>query len=194
MGATAEAHSYLPGISSYVRESALDRQPTNTNFLLPTSFQFDLKRTPAISFFCQSVNIPSVSLGEIEQPTRFSLPVKRSGETFTYDDLEVEFVIDEDMKAWTEIYNWMTTLTAVESFKDYRDAKHGKPPTDELNHYSDASLLVTNSAKVPILNVKFEGVFPKTLSNIPFTSTVTDTEPIVGTVTFGYTSYEVETL
>ncbi len=194
MGATAEAHSYLPGISSFVKETALDRQPSNNNFLLSTSFQFDVKRCPSVSFFCQSSNLPAITLGEIEQPTRVSIPVKRTGNTFNFDDIEVEFILDEDMTAWTEIYNWMTSLTAVEDPQTYRDAKHGKPPADELNHYSDATLLITNSAKVPIMSIKFQQVFPKALGNVAFNSTVTDPEPLIGTVTFGYTSYKVETL
>ena len=194
MGATAGAHTYLPGLGAFTKESALDRQPSNPNFLLPTSFTFDLKRIPAVSFFCQSTNLPAVTLGEYEEPTRFSIPVKRSGETFVYDDLEIQFIVDEEMTAWLEIYNWMTSLTAVEDYETYTSAGHGKSPNDELNHYSDASLLITNSAKNPIIEVLFKGCFPKSLGNIEFNSTLTDTEPIIGTVTIGYTSYEVKTL
>ena len=194
MGNTAAAHTFLPGIGIFTEETALDRQPTNTNNLLQTSFKFDVKRIPAVSFFCQAVNIPSVTLGEIEQPTRFSIPIKRSGSTFVYDDIEVQFIMDEEMKAWLEIHNWMSSLTNTTGFQDYVDAGHGTPPRDEDNHYSDAVLVVTNSAKNPIIEIIFRGCFPKTLSSIEFDSTTTETAPIIATATFAFTSYEVKTL
>ena len=151
MGNTAAANTFLPGIGVFTRETALDRQPSNTNSLLQTSFRFDVKRIPAVSFFCQTANLPSIDLGEIEQPTRFAVPIKRSGSTFTYSDLEVQFMVDEEMKSWLEIYNWMSSLTSVDGHQTYIDANHGTPPADEQNHYSDAVLIVTNSAKNPIL-------------------------------------------
>ena len=193
MGDTGPAYSNLPGIGKFLGETALDRQPTNTNFLLPTSFKFDLKRIPSVVFFCQSVNLPSITLGEISQPTRFSLPVKRSGDSFEFEDLTVNFIVDEEMKTWLEIYNWMSTITSLEDFDTYNSAGHGNPP-NEMNHYSDAVLVITNSAKNPIIEVNFKGCFPKSVSAIEFDSKTTDNEPLVATVTFGYTSYKVEPL
>jgi hypothetical protein len=38
-------------------------QPENRNFLSPTGFKFSLKRTPKVSFFCNSANIPDINLG-----------------------------------------------------------------------------------------------------------------------------------
>ena len=47
------------------KESAI----TNRNFLSPIGFKFALKRSPAVAFFCNEANIPSMDLGVADQPT-----------------------------------------------------------------------------------------------------------------------------
>ena len=41
----------------------------NRNFLSPVGFKFGLKRSPAVAFFCNEANIPSIDLGIAEQPS-----------------------------------------------------------------------------------------------------------------------------
>ena len=41
--------------------TAIDKTPTNKNFLSPLNFQFQLKRAPYLNFFIQSINIPGVN-------------------------------------------------------------------------------------------------------------------------------------
>ena len=89
-----------------------DRTPSNTNMLLSTGFRFLLTRTPNITYYCQSANLPDVNLGEMEQPTRF-IPVKHPGNSFTYGDLELGFIVDEDMENWREIHDWMRSLKII---------------------------------------------------------------------------------
>ncbi len=161
------------------------RNPSNTNLLLSTGFRFLLTRTPNITYFCQSVNIPDFSLGEVEQPTRF-IPVKHPGTSWSYNDLEVSFIIDENMENWREIHDWMRSLRNVEDFTEYEE--------NADNHYSDASVVILNSAMKPNLEVTFDRIFPKSLSGIQFSSDATDTSQIVASATFAFTSYDIKKL
>ena len=159
-----------------------NRNPVNTNLLLSTGFRFLLSRTPHITYFCQSVNLPDISLGEVQQPTRF-IPVKHPGSSFTYGDLEVQFIIDENMENWREIHDWMRSLKAVEDFTEYE--------TNTIDHFCDASIVILNSAMKPNLEVTFEKMFPKSLSGIQFSSDAADSSQIVASATFAFTSYDI---
>ena len=48
-----------------------DKQPTNLNQLNVVSFDLSLSRLPKVEYFCQRINIPSVTLGETKFPTPF---------------------------------------------------------------------------------------------------------------------------
>jgi len=161
------------------------RQPTNTNFLLSTGFRFVLQRTPAITYFCQSCNLPNFSFSEVIQPTRF-INVKHPGRSFDYADLEIGFLVDEDMKNYLEIYNWMRSIGNVEDHNEYLEKTS--------QHFSDASITILNSAMKPNLTVNFKDIFPKSLSGIDFNSNASDSEPVLVNATFAYTSFEVEKL
>ena len=158
------------------------RQPSNDNLLLSTGFRFFLTRLPHTTYFCQSANLPDISLGEVEQPTPF-VPIKMPGNVFTYGDLEISFIVDEDMGNWREIHDWMRSLKNIDHYSEFE--------TDIDTHFSDAKLIILNSAMKANLEVTFKGVFPKSLGGIQFTSDTTDSNQVLTTATFAYTSYDI---
>jgi len=160
-----------------------NRYPEHINALLPTYFRFTLGRLPTTTYFCQSASIPSVTLTDVAMPTPF-VPIK-SPSKMEFDDLSITFVVDEDLKNWLEIFNWMRSCTNVENYEEFK-------PTN--THLSTANLIILNSGKQPKLNITYEGVYPKNLSSVDFSSTVIDPEPLQCTAVFGYRSYSVETL
>jgi len=166
-----------------IPEDIKNRYPSNVSNLLPTYYRFVLARLPNVTYFCQSASLPSVSLTEVLMPTPF-VPV-RAPSKMEFDDLSITFVIDENMRNWLELFNWMRSTTNVENYEEYRTSN---------THLTTANLLVLNSSKSPKLSVNFEGVYPKNISSVEFSSTLVDPEPIVCTALFGYRSYNVEIL
>ncbi len=161
------------------------RNPSNTNILLSTGFRFLLTRTPNITYFCQSVNLPDISLGEVEQPTRF-IPIKHPGNTISYGDLEISFIVDENMEDWRELHDWMKSLKAVDDYTEYEDNTN--------QHFSDARLVILNSAMKPNLEIDFRDIFPKSLGGIQFNSDTDDASQIICSASFAYTSYDIKKL
>ena len=49
--------------------SALQGQPINTSFLSPIGFKFQLNNFPEVNYFCQSANLPGISISSISVPT-----------------------------------------------------------------------------------------------------------------------------
>lgn len=168
---------------SVIPEDIKNRYPQRMNPLLPTYYQFSIARMPTVTYFCQSASLPTITMSDIQVATPFvyaKFPSK-----LDFDDLTIGFVVDEEMKNWLEIYNWMRSCTNTEGFTEFKS-----PST----HLSQATLFVLNSTKHPKISVQFEGLYPKTLSSIDFSSTVLDPEPFIANCTFGYRNYNITVL
>lgn len=171
---------YLPG------EFQTDSSPIpeNTNFLTNNKFVFILNRTPNISYFCQRVNIPSVSFGISLQNSPTPVQIQRPGTSINYEELQLGFAVSEKMENWFEIYKWMKDMTpfnsSIETYK-------------ENQKVSDGTILVLNSSYRPIISMKFYDLFPSFLSGIDFDCTLPDTSNVIASVsfTFSYFDYEI---
>lgn len=181
--------SNLPDISAGITTDALSRirtNPESVSYLQSTHFQFTIQRIPNLIFFCQSVNIPEISSDPLEQPvTRFKSPIPHPGENFNFGQLSITFLVDEYMKSWLEIHDWMKSIKAVDGYQDYQDSS---------THYSDASIIVLNNTQTPIVSVRFRDIFPISLSEISFNSSDTTPEPITASATFAYSVYDIDKL
>jgi len=122
-------------------------------------------------------------MSEVIMPTPF-VAVKAPSK-MDFDELSITFIVDEEMKNWLEIFNWMRSSTNVEDYTEF-----SYPNT----HLSTANLIILNSKKNPKINVTFEGLFPRTLGSIDFSSAGLDPEPFQCTATFSYRNYNIEIL
>ena len=153
--------------------SVLTDQPKNINPLADVQFKFDVGALPNTSFFIQSVNLPGISLeGEILAKPQLQNFSRHTG-VITYDTLNVTFMIDEYLKNWQEVFEWMT---------------------GEENKYTSAVLTILSSAMNPSMEFHFKDIFPTTLSEVSFDSTTTDPVYQVATVSFNYTEYKIKNL
>ena len=161
---------------------AFTRQPKNENPLQLNEFKFVLHRTPHIVYFCQSVNLPGVSIGETQLPTLFSTKVRRPGNNLEQANLTLRFIVNEDMTNWFEIRNWMKYLSNERDF-------NAPGNSHERDRYSDATLLLMNSKSNAFISVSFQDCFPIGFSDILFDTTITDVSPATCEVQFAYTGY-----
>ena len=158
---------------------ALNTQPDNVNMLSPLGFNFSIKKMPHVNYFVQSVNIPSVQLGDVEIPNPFiALPM--IGDHLRFGELQLSFKVDEDMQNYVELFNWITELGFPESFEQSKHiynkgrevpGQGALPSTVGEGPFSDATLTILNSAMNPNLQVQFEDCYPLSLSDVQFTST-----------------------
>jgi len=174
----------LSGLANLAGQGALSRQPDNENFLLQDRFFFQMPRIPKFTYFVQSVSIPPYQYSSVEQPTRF-VPIKRPGKNITFDELSVQFLLDEDLQTYFELYNWMNTLQTVADYDDIAEIE---------KQYGFASCMVLNSAMKPQFQFKFYNLFPTSLGGFEFNSAITDQEGILTEATFSYSHFELESL
>ena len=170
----------------------------NRNFLSPVGFKFGLKRSPAVAFFCNEANIPSIDLGIAEQPSYLKdIPIP--GDKLQFGDLSLRFLVDEDLKNFMEIQNWIRGLGFPESTQEFRDLQkggllQGRYVQDKQNVYSDGTLQILTSNLVAKFNVNFKDLFPTSLTTLTFDATDTDIEYFTADVSFKYTIYDLTDL
>ena len=166
-------------------------QLTNRNFLSPIGFLFLLDKAKKVSFLCQKAEIPTVELGQVEIPTRGLVPIPVEG-NMRYSEFSMEFIVDEDLRNYMQIHNWMRALGTPQEFKERRVwiDKYADSPSEDPR-FSDATLQVLNNNNIANFDVVFKDMFPVSLSSLPFDVTGGDNDYFTATTTFRYTLYEI---
>jgi hypothetical protein len=175
----------------------LERNPTNPNPLHPNKFLLAFSRLPDVQYFCQSLNVPGISLNEVAITNPF-VDIYAPGEKAIYDLLSVTFIIDEELKAWAAVHDWIRAMTFPKEFEEYRQleglAKKYTLQSKIQPQYSDASLTILSSSNNPYIRFKFYDVFPTTLSTFVLDTKQSPSTVLTADVTFRYNYYDIERL
>jgi|LakMenEpi03Aug12_release.lakeMendotaPanAssembly.Ray.scaffolds.fasta_scaffold07822_14 hypothetical protein len=167
--------------------ATLPIEPTNKSFLSNNKFDFVIDRLPNIQFFIQTINLPTISLGIATTPTPF-VTVQTPGTIITFEEITVSYIIDEDMKSWFEIYNWLHALAGTEGFP--KSTLKNSPGSYE-NFTSSATLIIKTNSNNANVKLKFFDLFPTNLTGFQLSATESH-DFITSTVTFNYTKYEAD--
>ena len=169
-----------------------DSQLRNRNFLSPIGFKFTLKTKEKVDFFSNSANVPSIALGTALQGTTFRI-LDVSGDEVIYEDFTMNFLVDEDLKNYMILHNWMTGLGIPQSFKQFSDLTKDPETSqrDDLLQFCDGTLHILNSNYRDIARVKFQDLFPVSLTSLQFNATENDVNYFTAEVSFKYTIYNI---
>ena len=191
--------------------SPLNRQPTKLDYTSPTQFRFLINQLPKVQYFTVSANVPGITLGDATYATPLK-DIPLPGEKLTYDDLNITFIVDENLENYIEIHNWLASLGFPknrEQFKTHRSATSNlpkatvgtsgdigdvKPITSDSPMFSDSVLTVLSNKNNPVVECRFEDCFPTSLSSLDYSQNQTDVEYLTAEVTFKYKIYEIKTL
>lgn len=176
-------------------------QPTNPNFLSQIGFKFFINKTPNINYFIQQVNLPGVSLGTSDFQTPFSkIPI--AGDRLAWDDLSIVFKVDEDLKNYVELYNWLIAVGFPDNFDQFQQIENQtNGPISGTNVYtsgqgiySDATLMILSSAMNPLHQVNFIDCYPFQMGGLEFNATDTDVNYLTCQASFRYRRFTIKTL
>ena len=173
--------------------AASNKIPDNINYLSNISFRLAMEDAPSLTWFCQAVNIPGVSIPNIEITNPYAT-VQYAGNKVTFETLEVRFIVDEHLKNWTEIYDRVIALGLAEGHEKYRLLKAKSDFTPRGGTVSTIVLSVLTSAMNSQMEFHFYEAFAISVSSLEFDSAATDLEYFTATATFQYTNYEIRNL
>ena len=173
--------------------SAFGKQIQNRNFLSGVAFKFNLAKFPKVDFFSNSARIPELSLELTSQPS-YLKTIDVPGERLTFGDFTLRFLVDENMENYISVYDWLTGLGFPETTKEFADLIKDKDgQRDAKEAFCDGTLRILNSNYREVAKVKFNDLFPTSLTSLDFDATNTDVQYFTAEATFKYTLYKLST-
>jgi hypothetical protein len=163
------------------------------NPLLANYFEFTLSRVPNMVYFCQTANIPGILFGTDTQPTALGFPVNIPIGNYKFENLQITFKVDENLRNWLEIFEWM------KGNGNFGESCNAYPYTSSTagaltKTTSDASLIITNSVYRPKIKVNFNHLFPVSLSGIAFSTILPESVEVVATAEFAFSGYTIQNI
>jgi hypothetical protein len=185
------------------------REPSKRDYASPVQFRFKCTKLPLVEFFCQTANIPGISLGSGVQTTPLvDIPIP--GDKITYGSLDMSFLVDENLNNYKEIHDWIiglgfpdnnTQFANLQSEGSDRFPGSSKStavtgvstpqPLNEGGIYSDATLTVLNSKNIPKTEIRFRNVYPTSLGSLSYDVKQSDVDYLVASISFNYMNYEI---
>ena len=161
---------------------AITSYPSTTNILQPTKYLVTFPEISETMYFCQKANIPGVSLGMAVQQTP-NIDLFHSGTKLEYNTFDITFMVNEDLSAWTTIYKWMNDLSSVDN--NYNRRKENR---------KQAIFTVMSNLNNPKFRIKLNDIFPISLSDLDFDTTMSAEEHMLATASFRYDWFDLEKL
>lgn len=152
---------------------------SNRNFSHTSNFVFGTNLFgEATTYALQSVNLPGMSFSHIQVNKR-SVMGNIQGDTPTFNQLSLEFIVDEKLELWIEI---------VQNFKKMREQQRGIG--EKITEY--AWLEIHDDDSNRILKLNFTGALFESVDDLLFNTTGED-EVMTLTASMMYDYYEIET-
>jgi hypothetical protein len=174
---------------------ALARQPNIQDYAQSSQFRLTLVNFPLVEWFCTSVTLPGVTLGVSEMETPFTMS-PLVGDKMTFDNFDVTILVDEELKNYQEVYEWMVNIGFPHNQSQFmaKPSLDGVPKVGDRNLYSDLILTILSSKNNPKVVVTLYDAFPISLSGLTYTTQDTDSVYLTADVSFAYTWYDFAAL
>ena len=190
-----------------VQTNTLSRQPTELDYADPTKFKFSINKLPKVEYFICNFRK--------SRPTIFPTPFKQipvMGDDLTFDNLEITFLVDEKLENYIELHQWLVGIGFPKSrtqFSSFKTSNSDAFPTDTATTgsstspgtatgvqamYGDATLTIMSSKNNPLVEARFQDVYPVALSGLAYNQQEGDIVYLTATCTFQYKIYELFTL
>ena len=187
----------------------IDRTPTKFDYASPIQFRFKMTKLPQVEFFVQTANIPGITLDEVQQPTRLKA-IALPGSTLSFANLDLSFLVDENLNNYKELHDWLIGLGTPESDSQFAgllttgsdrfpgstasSAATGSNTAQPLNEggiYSDATLTVLNNKNVAKTEIRFKNVYPTSLGSLSYDIKANDVDYLQVQASFNYMYYDI---
>jgi hypothetical protein len=148
-------------------------------------------------------------LGGATQATPL-LDVPLPGEKLSYSPLDITFLVDENLNNYKEIHDWLLGLGFPQNYTQFQDlqtegqdrfpgstrstaniGRQPRAPLPEGGIYSDATLTVLNSKNIAKTEIRFQNVYPTSLSGLSYDIKLADVDYLQASVSFAYMYYEI---
>jgi hypothetical protein len=130
--------------------------------------------------------LPGVSANPVETQTPLQ-SFYSEPDHLRFADLDLTFIVDENMENYREIFNWLQGLGTPDNLGQHKSLK----ASDE-GLYSDISVILLNSHKNPNIKFTFTNCFPIGLTPVSLDLAQQDVQYAEATVTMRYDVFNIE--
>ena len=163
---------------------------SNFNYLQPTGFKLviDRKNYPNLEFFCQDFTHAGVIMNTADLGYKKISAIPFIGDKLTYNEMLANIILDEDMKSYIEMHNWMRrnldtdNVTALDRFKNAAAV-----PT-----VSDITLSILNSSNNTVAQIIYRDSIPTALTDIQFQATTGAESFLTFGASFRFTYFDIK--
>ena len=200
--------SVRTGTAGNTTINADGRQPTVFDYSQNNQFQLNIPIFPLTQWFVVSCNVPGVTMGQGVVPTPL-IDVPLMGDKLTYDQFNMTFLVDEKLKNYIELHDWLVNMAAPQNHdqfgartseyvispsqptKFYRNGEEVTGSTSDRDLYCDIQLTILSSKNNPVAVITMQNAFPVTLSALDYTQQDTDTTYVQCNVSFAFMLYTI---
>ena len=192
-------------------QSPLARQPDKLDYASPTQFKFIINQLPKVEFFTTAANVPGISSSDVLMETPFK-QIPMMGTNLSYENLSITFLVDEYLENYKSLHDWLIAIgfpKSREQFSTFRantsntpistqgtsqDIGDVKSSTSARGMFSDATLTILSNKNNPIVEVRFQDIYPLNIGALEFNQNATDVEYLTVSTEFVYKLYEIHAL
>ena len=188
--------------SKYINlvSSRLDKfkrvKPNLFNFRCPLCGDSQKHKNKARGYFYQvktNTNYKCHNSGASMSFNNYLKKIDLPGDNIEFEDLTLDFIVDENLENYLEIHNWIYGLGYPESISEFQELiTQSDGQKDVKEQFSDGTLSILNRNFNVSTRVKFRDLFPISLSSLEFTATENDYTYFTATATFKYLFYTIE--
>jgi hypothetical protein len=139
----------------------------------------DEYKASTFEFLVTGFTVPGMSLNAMEQES----PIRKifiPGNEIIFDELVINFNIDENWLAWIEIFDWMKAIKSTTEI-------------DENIVYRNASLILLDSKYNPLKSIDFQDIFPMNLAPVDKNIDMESHVPDISSITFKINDMTINT-
>ena len=191
------------------------REPVVFDYAQSNQFKVYLPIFPLTEWFVISCNIPGITMGQGVVPTPLT-DVPFIGDKLTYDQFSMTFMVDEKLKNFIELHDWLVNMAAPQKnqqfmartsdyvldtgqrTKFYTDIEGVSTEmtgnTSDRELYCDIQIFILSSKNNPVTKFTLQNAFPVSLSALDYSIQDADTNYIQCNVSFAFPFYTIESL
>ncbi len=173
----------------------------NLNILRNSNFQLIIQHMKFVNFFAQDVDLPDLSVENIEQKRSVGRGFELQGNHLSYTPLTISYMLDEDFKNYDALVSWLkATVNAdpdeINSFESlvikntpYNIDVSNAPILNNVG--KEASLLFPRNNHIHNIEMVFQNLFPISISSPKLSVNIEDTPVYLINATFKFDTFKL---
>lgn len=161
-----------------------------SSFLQHSSYQLVLPRFIDTQYYSNSFTLPTVQFPQANVPTPL-VDIPMPGDKPFYQPYSFSFIVTSDLQNYNTVYEWICSIGFVDNHDRFKNYTNRDTRGKEYLGQQDSKVIVYTPKGNPSATITFYDSFPVALSGFQMSSTDTQTEYVMATVSMAYSYFTI---